>query len=126
VHCVHGTVNYVSETVHCVYSTVNRVCGTVHIVHGTVNYVSETVNYVSGTMHSVRGTVNCVHPGDEHMFLSVNVVSTLESCVNCFWMLQCPACLSPSLSPLSDSGYIFATNFTAWFYHEFSVCSRNI
>lgn len=137
-HCVHSTVNCVSETVHCVYSTVNCVRGTVHIVRGTVNYVSETVhcehstvncvrgtvNYVSRTIHSVRGTVNCVYTRDEHMFLAANVVSTLESCVNCSWVLQCPVWASPSLSSLSDSGYIFATNFTAWFYHVFSVCSR--
>merc|ERR1711955_183947 len=94
-HIVRGTVNYVSETLHCEHSTVNCVRG--------------TVNYVSGTIHSVRGTVNCVHPRDEHMFLAANVVSTLESCVNCFWMLQCPVSSvsqsqsqSQSQSSLSD------------------------
>jgi len=83
-----------------------------------VNFVSGTVNYVSRTLHCVRGTVNFVRTHDEYMYQTANVLSTLESCVSCFSKLQSvPVCLS-------ESGYIFATNFTAWFYHEFFVCSR--
>jgi len=93
------------------------VSGTVHCVHKTVNFVSGTVNYMSRTLQCVCGTGNFVHIRDEHMYLPANVLSTLESCVSSFSKLQ-------SVPVLSGSGYIFATNFTAWFYHEFFVCSR--
>jgi len=93
------------------------VSGTVHCVHKTVNFVSGTVNYMSRTLQCVCGTGNFVHTRDEHMYLPANVLSTLESCVSSFSKLQ-------SVPVLSGSGYIFATNFTAWFYHEFFVCSR--